>query len=206
MGLRVCVVDRSDGRAAYPRLDEAKVDVMAHVPRVELFSPDLARAYDVVLLGALGSDAARPAWQEAIRHVTLVRPTLAVVESSDVGTIALLAPVTGLRGCVDRAVTPDAMRRSLEVVARGETAFPHAAVSSLLQADRGSRATIRLRLTPRQQEIAELIAQGATDREIARTLHISESTAHKHVQNALRRLGARTRSHLVARMGSISST
>jgi non-specific serine/threonine protein kinase len=53
-------------------------------------------------------------------------------------------------------------------------------------------------LTPRQQEIVDLIAQGATDREIASRLRISQSTAHKHVQNALRRLGARTRSQLVA--------
>jgi non-specific serine/threonine protein kinase len=53
-------------------------------------------------------------------------------------------------------------------------------------------------LTPRQEQIVELIAQGATDREIAGVLQISQSTAHKHVQNALRRLNAKTRSQLVA--------
>jgi DNA-binding CsgD family transcriptional regulator len=43
-----------------------------------------------------------------------------------------------------------------------------------------------------------LIAQGATDAEIATLLNISRSTAHKHVQNARRRLRAKTRGQLVA--------
>jgi DNA-binding NarL/FixJ family response regulator len=53
-------------------------------------------------------------------------------------------------------------------------------------------------LTPRQRQIVDLIARGATDREIAELLRISRSTAHKHVQNALRRANARTRSQLAA--------
>lgn len=201
MALRVCVVDRPDGESAYPRLDEAQVDVLARVPRIELCAPEMARDYDVVLLGTQRSDVLRPAWQQAVRATARVSPVLAVADAGDVAQVALAAPPIGLRGCVDRAVPPDAMRRSLEAVARGETAFPHAAMSSLLQARAGTDGAPwkRGRLTPRQQEIVDLIAQGATDREIAIALHITESTAHKHVQNALRRMGARTRSHLVAR-------
>ncbi|MGH2500011.1 MAG: response regulator transcription factor, partial [Candidatus Limnocylindria bacterium] len=54
------------------------------------------------------------------------------------------------------------------------------------------------KLTPRQRQIVNLIAMGATDREIADLLHISRSTAHKHVQNALRRTHTKTRSQLAA--------
>jgi len=60
------------------------------------------------------------------------------------------------------------------------------------------RSDVPTSLTPRQQQIVDLIAQGATDREIAARLRISESTAHKHVQNALRRSKTKTRSQLVA--------
>ncbi len=208
MPLRVCVVDRSDGEAAYVRIDEAQVRVMARIPRIELCAPELARDYDAVLVGAARSDVVSTPWQEAIRATSRVRPVLVVVDAVDIERLALIAPRIGVAGCVARSVDPGALRRSLEAVCRGETAFPHAAVSSLLRARSGSGLApgARLDLTPRQQQIVELIAQGVTDREIARVLHISESTAHKHVQNALRRMGARTRSHLVARTRAISPT
>lgn len=208
MPVRVCVVDRSDGEAAYDRIDDAQVQVMAHIPRMELCVPDMARDYDAVLVGASPSDILSPPWQEAVRATARVRPVLVVVDTDDIERIALIALRIGVAGCVARSVDPAALHRSLEAVARGENAFPHAAVSSLLRAQsgRGLASGVPARLTPRQQQIVELIAQGVTDREIASVLHISESTAHKHVQNALRRMGARTRSHLVARTRSISPT
>ncbi|MBU6422545.1 MAG: response regulator transcription factor [Chloroflexota bacterium] len=208
MPVRVCVVDRSDGEAAYVRIDEAQVQVMARIPRIELCAPELARDYDAVLVGAARSDLVSAPWQEAIRATSRVRPVLVVVDPADIERFALIAPRIGVAGCVARTVDPAALQRSLEVIARGEHAFPHAAVSSLLRAQSGSGLPpgVRMGLTPRQQQIVELIAEGVTDREIASVLHISESTAHKHVQNALRRMGARTRSHLVARTRSISST
>lgn len=48
-------------------------------------------------------------------------------------------------------------------------------------------------LTPREQEILQLIAQGASNREIAQALHLSEKTVRNHVTNILSRLGLRDR-------------
>lgn len=48
-------------------------------------------------------------------------------------------------------------------------------------------------LTPREQEILRLIAQGASNREIAQTLYISEKTVRNHVTNILGRLNLRDR-------------
>lgn len=48
-------------------------------------------------------------------------------------------------------------------------------------------------LTPREQEILQLIAQGASNREIAQTLYLSEKTVRNHVTNILSRLGLRDR-------------
>jgi DNA-binding NarL/FixJ family response regulator len=48
-------------------------------------------------------------------------------------------------------------------------------------------------LTTREQEILRLIAQGASNREIAQQLFISEKTVRNHVTNILNRLGLRDR-------------
>jgi DNA-binding NarL/FixJ family response regulator len=51
----------------------------------------------------------------------------------------------------------------------------------------------RLRLTPRQNEILPLLAQGMSNKEIARLLHIAEGTTKIHTAALLRALGARNR-------------
>ena len=53
-------------------------------------------------------------------------------------------------------------------------------------------------LTRREQEVLSLLQSGLSNREIAKTLWIAESTAKVHVRNVLRKLGARTRAEAVA--------
>jgi DNA-binding CsgD family transcriptional regulator len=52
--------------------------------------------------------------------------------------------------------------------------------------------------TPRMVEIALLLVDGATDREIARALGVSERTVSADVGEMSRRLGARSRAHAIA--------
>jgi DNA-binding NarL/FixJ family response regulator len=54
-------------------------------------------------------------------------------------------------------------------------------------------------LTRREREVVALVAMGATGREIAEELHIAHDTVRTHVRNAMTRLGARSRAHLVAK-------
>jgi non-specific serine/threonine protein kinase len=53
-------------------------------------------------------------------------------------------------------------------------------------------------LTRREQEVADLIVNGSTDREIASVLVISEQTAHTHVRNILGKLGLQSRVQIAA--------
>ncbi|MGK5112911.1 response regulator transcription factor, partial [Geodermatophilus sp. CPCC 205506] len=53
-------------------------------------------------------------------------------------------------------------------------------------------------LTRRQLEVAGLVAQGLTDREIAARLVISPRTAESHVEQILARLGFRSRAEIAA--------
>jgi len=51
----------------------------------------------------------------------------------------------------------------------------------------------RVRLTPREREVFELLRQGLTNREIAKLLFIEESTARVHTHHIYDKLGTRSR-------------
>ena len=53
-------------------------------------------------------------------------------------------------------------------------------------------------LSPREAEVAALVAEGLTNRQIAERLVISERTAQNHVQHILTKLGFATRSQIAA--------
>jgi PAS domain S-box-containing protein len=55
-------------------------------------------------------------------------------------------------------------------------------------------------LSKREREVVGMVALGATSEEIADALGISPNTARKHVTKAMRKLGARSRAHLVAKV------
>ena len=60
------------------------------------------------------------------------------------------------------------------------------------------RADREAQLTPRQQEILELIAAGRSTADVARTLTLSPETVRNHLRNASRQLGAHTRVEAIA--------
>jgi non-specific serine/threonine protein kinase len=56
-------------------------------------------------------------------------------------------------------------------------------------------------LTRREREIAQLIAQGMSNKEIAATLVIALRTAESHVEHILNKLGFKSRAQIAARVG-----
>lgn len=59
----------------------------------------------------------------------------------------------------------------------------------------GKRAGL---LAPRERAVAALIVEGKSNREIAVTLSITESTAETHVQHILNKLGFNSRTQIAA--------
>jgi PAS domain S-box-containing protein len=55
-------------------------------------------------------------------------------------------------------------------------------------------------LSPREMEIVRMIARGESGPEIAAELHIAHDTVRTHVRNAMTKVGARSRAHLVAKV------
>ncbi len=64
-----------------------------------------------------------------------------------------------------------------------------------------SQAAGLARLSARELEVAELVASGATNPEIATRLFLSRKTVEHHVSNALAKLGLHSRAELAARVG-----
>lgn len=63
-----------------------------------------------------------------------------------------------------------------------------------------TRATPDLKvLTAREREVVRLIAMGLSGPEIADELHVAHNTVRTHTQNAMTKMAARSRAHLVAR-------
>lgn len=74
----------------------------------------------------------------------------------------------------------------------------------LAPVDRQGSCTDRIeRLTERELEIAKLIGKGLSNREIARTLFITEGTVKNHITNILQKLEARDRINLALMINEI---
>jgi len=58
-------------------------------------------------------------------------------------------------------------------------------------------------LSPREMEVAALVISGKTYAEIGETIFISPRTAEHHIARIRRRLGATSRSDLIARLRAI---
>ena len=89
------------------------------------------------------------------------------------------------------------------------SAFEHAVMREQFanRKDEESSAAHRLAdLTPREREVAMLLARGCANRQIARTLFISERTAEKHVANVLRKLGMASRAAFAASLARRASS
>jgi DNA-binding NarL/FixJ family response regulator len=59
-------------------------------------------------------------------------------------------------------------------------------------------------LSRREFEVAELVASGLTNAEVAATLHLAQRTVENHVAHALAKLGLRNRTELAARLGELA--
>jgi DNA-binding CsgD family transcriptional regulator len=96
------------------------------------------------------------------------------------------------------------LRAALEAFTSiGADAFASRAERELLATgEQARKRTIETRdqLTPQEEQISRLVAQGQTNREIAAQLFISPSTVEYHLRKVFRKLGVKSRTQLAGRM------
>ena len=199
---RVVVVDdhhlvRDALRALLGRHDDLEVvgeaatvdDAVATVTRTD---PDLV-LLDLRLGEEDGTAVARRLRADGWQATILV---LSVHDSSRYLREALAA---GADGYLLKSVSGDGLAEGIRKAVAGDVVIGQEFVSQLLEDAAGGVRHDRPELTPREQEVLDMIAEGLTNREIAGRLEISTRTAQKHVENLFKKFRVHDRTELAAR-------
>ena len=104
----------------------------------------------------------------------------------------------GARGFIPKCVGKDVMLSAIGLVMAGGIYIPDNNVSSTgVCGDQGATCN----LTPRQQDVLRLLAEGMSNKNIASELGMAEATVRTHITSILRTLGVRNRTEaaIVAR-------
>lgn len=104
----------------------------------------------------------------------------------------------GARGYLLKNIETDFLVDSIRRAVNGESVMSSQMASKLADAMRApqKRAISDAspeKLTPREREIIVMLAKGASNKEVARTLDLAESTVKIHVQGILRKLNLTSR-------------
>jgi DNA-binding NarL/FixJ family response regulator len=146
---------------------------------------------DVVLMDLLMPRLGGIAATAEIKHRWPMVEVIAVTSFIDEDKIrgALEAGATGyLLKDADASDVADAIRAAMA----GDVSIDPAAAKTLTAALRAPKSA-DVELTPRERDVIVLIAEGATNRQIASRLGVTERTARTHVSNILTKLGLASR-------------
>ena len=162
---------------------------------VETLKPDVV-IMDITLPDISGIDATR---QIKALHPKVAVIALTIHEDEQYFFEMLQA---GASGYVPKRAAPDDLITAIRAAHRGET-YIYPSLAKLLVRDflsrngeEETRETMRA-ITPREQEVLELLAEGKTNDEIADKLVISAHTVARHRENLMAKLGLHNRSELV---------
>jgi len=111
----------------------------------------------------------------------------------------------GVSGFIMKDATLDDLVHAIRSVAEGAHILPPEVTGSLFsqiasQAVSKGRPRVlnSVRMTPREREVINCIAEGMSNKEIARTLHIATHTVKSHVRNVMEKLTLHTRLQIAA--------
>lgn len=169
------VGEASDGRSAVERALDLRPDILL----LDLRMPEVDG-------------------REVCRRVVAAAPSVRVVvltsfaEDDDVfGALS-----AGASSYVMKDIAPEALLGVLRGVAAGQTVLDTGIAKRVLDRPKGGEAQI---LSPRENEVLGLMAEGLVNRQIAARLWISEATVKSHVSHILAKLGQPDRTQAIVR-------
>lgn len=151
------------------------------VARAEELKPDVV-LMDVKMPGMDGIEALRK-----LRELGNPAKVLIVTSFTEQRTV-VPALRAGASGYVYKDVDPDALAGAIRSVHAGHVLLQPEVAGALLSQDPGNGTGRGSTLTEREREVLGLIADGRSNREIARALVLSEKTVKTHVSNILMKL------------------
>ena len=134
---------------------------------------------------------------EVVRRFLGTYPELrtAVVSAAESSVVVAAALRIGAAGYIPKTSTPDVIVAALRVIVAGGVYIPPQVLAEIGQAPV---------FTVRQLEVLQLIAQGASNREVAKALGIADNTAKQHTHAVFQALNVSSRSQAIvaaARLG-----
>lgn len=179
-------------------LERRGIDVVAAVGTgreglrlAQELSPDII-LLDMRMPGMDGMDVL-----QRLRENGVTIPIVMLTTSSEERDL-LAALRAGAQGYLLKDMEPDELVAALAEIAAGKTVVAPHLTGVLISAIKGDTPSVARRgalseLTPREQEILRYLAEGRSNKVIAKHLGISDGTVKLHVKAILRKLGVHSR-------------
>ena len=211
--LRVLLVDdhevvRSGVRALLQATEDIIVTAEASSVREAIDEADRTRP-DVVVMDVRLIDGSGI---EATREIRAKHPKMQVVMlTSFADDEALFASImAGASGYVLKQVKGGELVRAIRTVGRGESLLDPAVTKSVLDRLRKGKHLLKdeklARLSPQEERILSLVADGKTNKEIGDELHLAEKTVKNYVSSILSKLEVARRAEAAAYLARHTTT
>ena len=211
--LRVMLVDdhevvRDGVRALLQPTEDIIVSAEAGTVREAVDEADRARP-DVVVMDVRLADGSGI---EATREIRARHPnTRVVMLTSFADDEALFASImAGASGYVLKQVKSGELVRAIRTVGRGESLLDPGVTSAVLDRLRKGKRLLEdeklSRLSPQEERILGLVADGKTNKEIGDELHLAEKTVKNYVSSILSKLEVARRAEAAAYLARHTTT
>ncbi len=165
------------------------------VARAQRYRPDVV-VMDIRLPGRSGIEATREI-TETMRDIDVI-----VLTSYAEDELLFDAITAGASGYVLKQIGSDDLIRALEAVGRGEALLDpkltRRVFDRVRDAERQAEGSVFADLSEQELRVLALVAEGQTNKEIARRVHLSNGTVRNYVSNLMHKLGVGNRAEAAA--------
>jgi DNA-binding NarL/FixJ family response regulator len=201
-------VVRNGIRAMLQATDDVIVTAEASTVRGAVDEADRARP-DVVVMDVRLIDGSGI---EATREIRARHPSIRVLMlTSFADDEALFSSImAGAAGYVLKQVKSNELLRAIRAVGAGDSLLDPAVTSSVLDRLRKGKHLLKdeklARLSPQEERILTLVADGKTNKEIGEALHLAEKTVKNYVSSILSKLEVARRAEAAAYLARHTTT